>query len=157
MTFPTGLTINTANLDSPDDDPSLARADLYDLVTAFNQVTASANQASGVVVLNASGKLAVSQVPTTLNVTGNITLAPSTKIVNIRDVLRLQGRFTADNGALTSSTPGDIIYLVDGDAGNPCLGVYDGANWRVVRFFTTVGDVGAAITGVAFTLTATAD
>ena len=156
MTFPTGLQISTANLDSPDRDPSLARADLLSLTQAFNQVTASANAASGVVVLNASGKLAVSQLPTSLNVSGDLTLNPSTKIVNIRDVLRLQARFVDDNAALTTPVAGDIIYLVDGDAGQPCLSVYDGANWRVVRLATTVGAVGATLTSTS-ELSATAD
>ena len=155
MTFPTGLTISTANLDSPDDDPSLARADLLSLVEAFNQMTASTNVAQGVVVLDGSGKLSVNQIPTSLSVTGNLSLIPSTKVVNIRDILRLQPRYTADNGALTPSA-GDIQYLVDGDAGSACLGVYDGSNWRVVRFATQVGDVGAAF-DATFTLEATAD
>lgn len=155
MTFPTGLTISTANLDSPDDDPSLARADLLSLVEGFNQLTASVNAASGVVVLDGSGKLSVSQIPTSINVTGNLSLIPSTKIVNIRDILRLQPRYTADNGSLTPST-GDIQYLVDGDAGQPCLGVYDGSAWRVVRFMTQVGDVGSTMEST-FTLEATAD
>jgi hypothetical protein len=156
MTFPTGLQITTANLDSPERDPGLARADLLSLTQAFNQVTASANAASGVVVLNASGKLAVSQIPTTLNTTGDFTINPSTKIVNIRDVLRLTQRFVADNVVLTSPVGGDIIFLVDGDAGRPCLSVYDGANWRVVRLATTVGAVGAALTSTS-TIVATAD
>ena len=156
MTFPTGLQISTANLDSPDRDPSLARADLLSLTQAFNQVTASANAASGVVVLNGSGKLAVSQLPTTLNTSGDFTINPSTKVVNIRDVLRLQARFVDDNAALTSPVGGDIIYLVDGDAGRPCLSVYDGTNWRTVRLGTVVGPSGAAITS-AFTLAAEAD
>jgi hypothetical protein len=156
MTFPTGLQISTSNLDSPDRDPSLARADLLSLAQAFNQVTASANAASGVVVLNASGKLAVSQLPTTLNTSGDLTLNPSTRVVNIRDVLRLQARFADDNQALTDPVGGDIIYLVDGDAGRPCLSVYDGTDWRVVRFATTVGAVGATLTTTS-TIVATAD
>jgi hypothetical protein len=89
--------------------------------------------------------------------TGDIAIQPSTKIVNIKDVLRLSQRLTADNSLLTSSIAGDVIYLTDGDAGSPCLGVYDGTKWRVVRFMTQVGDVGAAISSTQFTLTATAD
>jgi hypothetical protein len=100
--------------------------------------------------------LAVSQIPTSLSVNGDLTLNPSTKVVNIRDVLRLQARFVDDNAALTSPIGGDIIYLVDGDAGRPCLSVYDGTNWRVVRFATTVGAVGATLTATS-TIVATAD
>lgn len=155
MTFPTGLQISTANLDSPDDDPSLARVDLLSLVEAFNQMTASSNTAQGVVVLDGSGKISVSQIPSSIQTTGNISLVPSTKIVNIRDIIRLQPRYTADNIALTPSL-GDIQFLVDGDAGQPCLACYDGSNWRVIRFATQVGDVGASMES-EFTLEATAD
>jgi hypothetical protein len=48
-----------------------------------------------------------------------------------------------------------MAYLTDGDAGQPCLSVYDGTVWRVVRLMTQAGDVGAALTS-AFALTATA-
>ncbi len=144
MTFPTNQTVNTTHLDSPDDDPSLARGDLYTLVTLFNQIVTSVNSAQGILVLDGSGQIAVNQIPVNLAVTGDLTLQPSTKVVKIQDVLRLQPRYTADNVALTPTT-GDMIYLVDGDAGGPCLSVYDGSNWRVVRLMTTVGDAGAAL------------
>lgn len=156
MTFPTGVTISTDNLDSPDDDPSLARADLLSLVQTINQLIDSENGVSGVLTLDGSGKISTTYLPSTVTVTGNIQLQPSTKIVNVRDVLRLQQRYTADNTQLTTASAGDIIYLVDGDAGTPCLGVYDGSVWRVVRFMTQVGDVGAALSFVS-TLAATAD
>jgi hypothetical protein len=54
-----------------------------------------------------------------------------------------------------SPTAGDVVYLTDGDAGRPCIAVYDGTNWRTVRLGTRVGDVGAAITATS-SLTATA-
>lgn len=154
MTFPSGTTISTANLDSADDDPSLARADLYNMAVAVNSIIASENTASGVLVLDGSGQVPTANMPATLAPSGTLTLNPSNNIVNIRDVLRLQQRYVEDNALLVSSTAGDIIYLVDGDGGGPCLGVYDGSNWRVLRFAMTVGDVPAAIT-VTATLTAT--
>ena len=160
MTFPTGTTISTANLDSNDDDPSLARADLYNLAVAVNDIIASANAAQGVLVLNGSGKIAGTFLPASYTTeSGALTLQPSNGVVSLQRVLRLSQIVTADLGTATgTATPsaGDLCYLTDGDAGQPCLGCYDGTAWRIVRFMTQVGDVGASITGTA-TLTATAD
>lgn len=160
MTFPTGTQISTANLDSADDDPSLARADLYNLAVAVNDIIASANAAQGVLVLNASGKIAATYLPTTITTTsGALALQPATGVVSLQKVLRLAQIYTADLGtALGTTAPsaGDVAYLVDGDAGQPCLGCYDGSQWRIVRFMTQVGDVGATIS-ITTSFTATAD
>ena len=160
MTFPIGTIISTANLDSPDDDPSLARVDLYNLAVAVNDIIASANTSQGVLVLNSSGKIAATLLPATFTTaSGSIGIQPANGVVSLNRVLRLQQTFTADLGAAlgtSSPTAGDLIYLVDGDAGEPCLGCYDGTKWRIVRFMTEVGDVGATITGSA-SLSATAD
>ena len=155
MTFPTGTVISTTNVSTADSNPSLARTDIYDLIVAFNQLVASVNTASGVATLNGDSTLSSQYLPTTYATSGDLQLRPTSKIVNIRDVLRLAQRLTADNSLLTSSVAGDIIYLTDGDAGRPCLGVYDGTNWRVVRFMTNVGSVGASLTATS-TLSATA-
>lgn len=156
MTFPTGTVISTTNVSTADSNPSLARTDIYDLIVAFNQLVASVNTASGVAALNGDGTLSTQYLPTTYATSGDLQLRPSSKVVNVRDVLRLAQRLTADNSLLTGSVAGDIIYLTDGDAGQPCLSIYDGTNWRVVRLMTQVGDVGAAITATS-TLTAAAD
>jgi hypothetical protein len=158
MTFPTGTVIPTTNVDSPDDDPSLARVDIYDLITAFNQLVASVNAANGVAVLNGSGKVSASYLPNSLTMSGNLQLQPTTGIVSLQNVLRLANLYTADIGTTTGTTSpsaGDVVYLVDGDAGRPCLGVYNGTAWKIVRLMTTIGNVGAAITARA-TLTGTA-
>lgn len=159
MTFPLGTTIPENNLNSPSSDPSLARVDLLQTVQVLNQIIASANLANGVLTLNGTGKITVSRLPSTLSLDGNIQLQPTTGIVSLNRVLRLQNTYTADLGTAAvgteSPTAGDVIYLVDGDAGQPCIGCYDGTAWRVVRLMTTVGDVGAAFT-VSTTMTATA-
>jgi hypothetical protein len=160
MTFPTGTTISTANLDSPDDDPSLARVDLYNLAVAVNDIIASANTAQGVLILNSSGTIAATLLPATFQTSsGALTLQPNNGVVNIQKVLRLAQTVTADLGTAlgtTSPSAGDLCFLTDGDAGQPCLGCYDGTAWRTIRFMTEVGDVGATVTGTA-TLSATAD
>lgn len=160
MTFPTGQTISTANLDSPDDDPSLARVDLYNMAVAVNDIIASANSAQGVLILDAGGKVAATLLPATFQTaSGSITLQPNNGVVSLQKVLRLSQIYTADLGSVTGTTSpsaGDLCYLVDGDAGQPCLAAYDGSKWRIVRFMTQVGDVGASISGTA-TLVAAAD
>lgn len=160
MTFPTGTTISTANLDSPDDDPSLARADLYNLAVAVNDIIASANSSQGVLILDAGGKVAGSLLPATFTTTaGNIALNPNSGVVSLQKVLRLSQIVTADLGSVTGTTApsaGDICYLTDGDAGDPCLAVYNGSNWRVIRFAMIAGSAAAALTTSA-TLSATAD
>lgn len=158
MTFPTGTQIPTTHLDSADDDPSLARADLYNLVVAVNQLIASQNLASGVAVLDGTAKIAVANLPSSFTQSGTIALQPGAGVVSVNRVLRLTQTYTADLGAATGTTSpvaGDACYLVDGDAGQPCVGVYDGSQWRVLRLMTQVGSVGAALTSTA-TLTATA-
>ena len=159
MTFPTGTTINTTNLDSADDDPSLARVDLYNLVVAVNSIIASANAAQGVAVLDGSGKIANSLLSGYFNLTGDISLRPSTGVINVRNVLRINPIGVDDIGtAVGTDTPsaGDLVYLTDGDAGQPCLACYDGTVFRIVRFMTQVGSVGAQLTTTA-TLSADPD
>ena len=159
MTFPTGTTISTANVDSPDDDPSLARSDIQSAFVALNAVIASANTALGVLLLDSSGLIPGSVMPASYTTsTGSISLQPANGVVNLNKVLRLTQIVTADLGTVTGTTApsaGDLVFLTNGDAGSPCLAVYDGSAWRVVRLMTTVGDVGAALTS-AFTITATA-
>jgi hypothetical protein len=158
MTFPTGTVISTANVASSTSNPSLARADIYDLITAVNSIIASYNEAQGVLVLSGTGKVSSEYLPANIVVTGNLQLQPTTGVVNIQNVLRLAQINTVSLGSLSgtaSPTAGDMVYLLDGDRGNPCLGVYNGTAWKIVRLATTVGSAGAAITA-RVTLTATA-
>lgn len=159
MTFPTGTVISTDNVDSPDDDPSLARADIYSLILAVNQLIASVDAANGVLTLDAGGLISTAFIPGTISAAGNQTLSPATGIVSIQNVLRMRQIQFVQLGSLTgtaSPTAGDVVYLTDGDVGNPCLGVYNGSQWRTIRLGTQVGPSGAALTSES-TLTATAD
>ena len=159
MTFPTGTVISTANVDSPDDDPSLARGDIYNLIVAVNQLIASVNAANGVLSLDGSAKVSTAYLPGTISVTGDQTISPSSGIVSLRNVLRMRQIQFVQLGSMAGTdtpTAGDIIYLTDGDAGNPCLAVYNGSQWRTVRLGTQVGPSGAALSSTT-TLTAAAD
>ena len=141
MTFPTGTTISTANLDSSADDPSLARVDLYNTVVAVNSIIASANAADGVLVLDGANKVPVAQFPTTLNPSSDINFQPSTGIVKIQSLLRLSPSYI-DDLATDYPTPelGDIVSTYDGDGGSPCLSMYDGTNWKIITLGATVNN-----------------
>lgn len=159
MTFPTGTQIDTANVASPDSDPSLARGDIYNLIVAVNELIASVNSASGVLALDSGAKISTAYIPGTISVTGDQTISPSSGIVSLRNVLRMRQIQYVQLGSMAgteSPTAGDLVYLTDGDAGLPCLSVYDGTNWRIVRLATQAGDVGTEITA-SFTLEAEAD
>jgi hypothetical protein len=129
MSFPTGTTIPTANLDSGTDSPASARADLLLTVQSLNAVIASANAANGVVVLTGSGKLPSTVIPAQISLSAGVqVINPTDGVVNIRDILRLQPTTVADLAALTSEA-GDVAYASDGAEGDPCLAFYNGTDW----------------------------
>ena len=133
MAFPSGQTISTANLDSGTDNPSLARADLLQAVSYVNDIIASENSASGVVVLNGVGKLPSAVVPEEITLASGVqVINPASGIVNIRSVLRLQAQTVLQVSALASPAAGDLVYVTDGASGSPCLAVYDGTSWKRV-------------------------
>jgi len=138
MAFPTSTVIDTTNLDAGTDNPATARADLYDAVVALNSIIDSENDPSGVVTLDASGKLRTAQIPTTQSVTGNLNLQPSTGIVKIANLLRLPAQLVGDLGDdFPSPQTGDIVALSDGNAGSPCLAMWNGSAWKVIALGAT--------------------
>jgi hypothetical protein len=133
MSFPTGTTISTVNLDSATDSPASARTDLLDTVNAVNDIIASENLANGVVVLNASGKLPSSTIPAQITLASGVQIInPVDGVVNIRDVLRMQQMSTVDILALTTPQAGDIAFATDGDSTAAALCIYDGDDWRTL-------------------------
>lgn len=148
MTFPTS-TINTTNLDSATDSPASARADLLDLVEKVNTIISERNTAQGVLVLDSSGQILTSQLPSTQSVTGTLILNPTDKIVNVRTVLRLQPIYTEDLLEDFTASRGDLAMTIDGDAGNPALACYDGTAWRIIEMRSTIGSVSAALSFTA--------
>jgi hypothetical protein len=156
MSFPASSTqITTTNLASGTANPSLARQNLLDLVNAVNEIIAGQNAAGGVMVLDGGGLVPSNQLP------GSITLAagtqiinPVSRVVNVRDFLRIQVQTSAQITGFATPQQGDIACASDGDAGRQCLTIYDGTNWRVLRFMTQLGTAGAGVTA-RFTLTCT--
>ena len=134
MTFPTSQ-INTTNLDSGTDDPSQARGDLLNAVTALNTIIADAGLADGVCVLNGSGQVPSSQIPSTITAAGTTTFTPGTGIVNIQDRLRLTPLSNATIVALSDAQLGDIVIAsnISANAG-PGIAFYSGTAWRAIGF-----------------------
>lgn len=133
MAFPS-TQVSTANLDSAADNPSLARVDLLAAVQNLNTIISGANAALGVALLDANGEIASQRLPSTYSPQNNLTLSPSTAVVKIEDVLRLQPLNTEQVQALTDSVDGDMVYVTDGRAGDPCLAVRAGSQWNVIPF-----------------------
>lgn len=63
MAWPTTPSYTNANVDSPADNPSLARADISAAMTDLSNVIAGRNQANGVAPLDASSKIPVANIP----------------------------------------------------------------------------------------------
>jgi hypothetical protein len=130
MAFPTGVTIPTENLDSATSNPSLARTDLLQAVEAVNNIIASANGQSGVLVLTGTGRVPSALMPESITLPQGVQIInPAEGVVNIRNVLRLQTLTTTQVSSLTGIAQGDLVYVSDGAAGSPCLAFYNGTNW----------------------------
>jgi hypothetical protein len=129
MSFPT-QTISTANLDSGADNPSSARADLLQAVTSLNTIISEKNTANGVVVLNGSGLISTTIIPSTISTTADtLTLNPADDIVKIQNFLRLQ---SIPKTTLTTivGNAGDLALCSNADTGGtPALAISDGTNW----------------------------
>ena len=142
MAFPT-TQITTTNLDAGTDDPSLARVDLLDAVQKVNTIISEGGAANGVALLNSSGKLSSTQIPTTITATGVQVLNPTGGVVQIQDVLRLTSKTTVELNALKTAgtaASGDVAFCSDGEGstGGPTLAVYDGTNWRQVALLGVI-------------------
>jgi len=140
MTFPTA-TVSTSNLDSATDDPSAARADLLDAVQKLNTIITDGGVASGVAILDGSGYLPTAQIPPTISTTSaDITLAPSSGIVNIQNILRLTQFPTSVILSFTSNVSGDMVMCsnVGNIASNPGVAFYNGSAWKGLPFNANV-------------------
>ena len=131
MSFPS-VQVNTTNLDSATDDPSLARADLLDAVEKLNIIIDEADGAGGVAVLDGSGFIKNAQIPATISSGGTMTLSPSTGIVNVQDILRLAAQSEATIVAIASPSEGDIALcanLITSGANVGGIAFYTGSSW----------------------------
>jgi hypothetical protein len=140
MTFPS-TAIPTTYLDSSGDDPSLARADLLTAVQYINTIIAEKNTANGVLVIQGDGTINATFFPATLAPTGIMTLNPSTNIVKIQNILRLQTIPKSTLTTITDGLAGDLALCTDADTGaTPALCIFTGTVWKFLPMasFTTV-------------------
>jgi len=135
MTFPTA-NVSITNLESSTADPNEARVDLLDAVNKLNLIMAEKNSAGGVTVLDGSGYVPTEYIPPTITTTGTITLAPSTGVVNVQDVLRMTQLPVAAILTITGNVTGDMVMCsnVGNVANNPGIAFYNGTGWRTVAF-----------------------
>jgi len=140
MTWPTddGLVVTT-NLDSAADSPAAARADLKTALDELKNVINGRNEASGVAGLDASSKIAASQLPNTLiSTAGELSLAPNNGVVAITNYLALSPVTTSAAYEFGSLEEGMIAMLSDGDSTMAKPAYYAGGVWR---YFDTNGEV----------------
>jgi len=133
MAWPTGQQVPTDNLDSSTGNPSLARIDLYNAVLYLNAIIAAANEEYGPVVTNGFNKINTAQLPNVIAVEGDASLEPTTKIVTVKDTLRLNQRTTEQILAVTGSEIGDVMMCndaVDGAGTGPAICFWDGTEWK---------------------------
>lgn len=132
MAFPTG-TVSTTNLDSATDDPSLARADILDAVEKLNTIIDEGGDPGGVAILDGSGYIPSTQInPAISSVSGDVTLAPNSGVVNIQNILRITQLPTATILSFTGNVSGDMCMCsnVGNVANNPGIAIYNGSAWR---------------------------
>lgn len=120
MTFPVSALFGLTNLDAGTDDPGLARADLYTALTQLAEIIASQNAASGVLILDATGKILTSflpVVPVTLGGTGATNVADARAALGVDAALGYTPVNKAGDtmsGALAVSDGTDSAKLLKG-------------------------------------------
>lgn len=139
--------VSTTNLDAGTDSPAAARPDLKAALDELTNVIDGRNTANGVAGLNASSKLASSQIPDEINSSSgaNLTLDPATDKVLLEHILRLNPQTVAELEARTDIEQGDIAFCSNGDAGTECLAVAVGEDdsagnptWKVVSIGSAI-------------------
>jgi hypothetical protein len=130
MSWGNPASVTRTHLDSATDDPSQARVELYNALGELSNVINGRATANGVASLDATAKVPAAQLPDTIQSSAGqpLLLQPNTGRVTIQNVVLLTPRTVAQLTA-TSANAGDTAYCSDGDAGSPCLAVYDGADW----------------------------
>jgi hypothetical protein len=133
------LNIVTDNLDNSSDNPSLARADLYAALVELSTVIQARGAVNGIPELDLNQLVPNTQIPDTLiSRTGfNLALSPDTGRVVINDVLHLTPLTVAQVNSKIAIA-GDTVFCSNGDAGDACVAVYDGTDWKVLSLGATI-------------------
>lgn len=133
MAWPSTLT--TTNLDNDADSPYLARAEIYAAVVAVNDITDSRGVADGIASLDGTGRVPAAQLPALQTTT--TTFQPTAGRVTFKNLVTLYPQTVSALEGITG-VEGDVAYCSNGDAGTPCLAVYNGTDWLVVSLGSAI-------------------
>lgn len=127
MAWGNASNVTTTHLDSGTDDPSQARAEIYNALVELQAVINGRAASNGVASLDSSSKIPNTQLPDTIvsSSSNDLTLQPDTGRVSVENILNLNAR-TVSELESTVSFAGDVAYCSNGDAGNPCIAVGTG-------------------------------
>jgi hypothetical protein len=137
MSWPS--TVTTQHLDSDTDSVLLARTEILATALAVNEIVTGRGTASGVASLDSNGRIPPAQLPGTFSTANtDIVLEPGSNRVAVQSILNLLPQSTAQIAAIALPAAGDVVYASDGDAGDPCLAVYNGTAWLRVSLGAAV-------------------
>lgn len=119
------------NLNDATDDPSMARIDILNAFYELQAVINGRNTANGVCPLDTNSLVPAANLPDTLlSSTGNnLFLTPDSGRVAIQYIVNLPQKTVSEIAAIASPVVGDVVNCSNGDAGSPCLAVYNGTDW----------------------------
>jgi hypothetical protein len=129
--------IVTTNLDSAADSPAAARDNIKAALDEITNIINGRNQASGVAGLDASSKIANTQLPNTIisGAATDLTLDPSTNVVTVENIVKLTPQTIAQLQAQANKANGMLAFCSDGgDSALEGVPVYFSAGqWRDFR------------------------
>ena len=130
MCFATNIV--TTNLDAGSDNPASARPNLKTALDEIKNIINGRNEASGVAGLDASSKIANTQLPDTIvsSSSTDLTLTPNTGCVNINSVIQLNPQTRSALYDRTDKADGMIAIASDGDSTVDTPVYYAGSVWR---------------------------
>ena len=137
MTWPTTLTTTyTGNASASVSD---ARSEINAGILAVNDIIGSRGTAGGVAALTGTGVIQANNMPATYSTSSqDITLQPGSDRVAVQNILNLEPQTVTQITAIATPVEGDVMYCTNGDAGDKCIAVYDGSNWKAVSLGSTI-------------------
>lgn len=133
MAWPSTLTTNY--LDADTDSPYLARPEILATAVAVNGIIASRAATDGIASLDGTGRIPAAQFPALQTTT--TTFEPTAGRITVKNIVNLYPQTVSALEGITGSE-GDVAYCSNGDAGDPCLAVFDGTDWLRVALGTAI-------------------
>jgi len=132
MAWATVGNVTTTNLDSALDSPAEARVELYNALIELQNVINGRGAVDGVASLDGDTRVPSAQMPNEINsATGtDLTLDPSTGVVVIEDIVKLNPIARSAAYAVAAPQDGMIAMMSDGDSTVTKPAYYAGGVWR---------------------------